>query len=218
MDPDRVSDRPRWPAAAAALLLLAPVALSAGPALAADAPPVFVARKTYEAPPVGGTAAYPDPLGIMQDEEINVGGVVFAVLVQGPHDVTVSFQPAIVDDIFGSGTVGGEICVDVNQNGRSCESDYGERLGGFCGEGSKEDRLLRPGLTRVVVFINGPYFQAKDCEPSEAPSATSGGVLDPAGGVYLTVTGLGDVGWCEEADRAADVCFEPRPPEGEEGI
>lgn len=214
MHPDRVSDRSRWLAAAATLLLLAPVAWSGGPVAAADAPPVFVARRTYEAPPVLGYAAYPDHTGLTQDEEINVGGVVFTIKVDGEEPVEVSLQGEIVDDLFGPDAVGGEFCVDLNQDGWMCDGDAGERSGPFCGSSPPVPFRLAPGVTKVLVFLHAADFQVRKCDPAAAPTATTGGVLDPAGGIFLTVAGSDDVAWCDDASaRIADVCFEARPPE-----
>lgn len=45
------------------------------------------------------------------------------------------------------------------------------------------------GVLALAVAYHGPINQALQCDATQAPTSTTGGVLDPAGGIYLTVGG-----------------------------
>lgn len=167
-------------------------------------------RCTYE---VGSTGdiwenTIEDPAGVTQDGYISWGGCGWEFVDTDTGDYPVfsqfrdvtgeytSLQLAIVDDVFGS-TVGGFACGDVDSNYVCGEDDKNEIVAQFCG--------TSPTFTAVGdadgdghedfggfmgTFVNGPYRQAMNCDATEAPTgATSGGVLDPAGGIFMTLAG-----------------------------
>lgn len=105
-------------------------------------------------------------------------------------------QASIVDDLFGAGTVGGVVAADFDHNTVFGEDDKGEPSTTFCGTssmletGNDTDGDGHPDFGwAVAVFTNGPVRQVLNCDAVQAPTATTGGVLDPAGGIYLTVSG-----------------------------
>lgn len=124
-----------------------------------------------------------DPAGQTQDGSIDVGG---AVVRSGDvPDGVRSLQTDIVDDVFGADAVGGLVCNDRDGDLICGETADGELRANFCG--------TTPPLTippprdwhAVVVFVNGPVAQTIDCDAAAAPTATTGGVLDPAAGIFL---------------------------------
>lgn len=109
-----------------------------------------------------------------------------------------SLQISVVDDIWGAGTVGGFGCSDSDNNYVCGETDKGEFRESFCNGQSSvftheadNDGDGHPDFGfGVAVFVNGPRSQTLGCEVvgPEAVGAVSGGVLDPAGGIYLALS------------------------------
>lgn len=171
---------------------------------------------TYEVGAVGDMSTYtydPDPTGLTEDGTLNWGGCVWwfpdadpggeSVLdpivqprpVDGEHAV---LQVAIVDDVFAS-QLGGRICSDADHDFMCGEDDEGEINDRFCGGSSpvfvSDDDADGDGHPdfgfSVGVFVNGPLNQNLYCgaTTTNPVGATTGGVLDPAGGIYLHLGG-----------------------------
>lgn len=188
----------------AAALALAPQA-SGGHLLAK------VDRCTYEVGP-GWHLEYTtaDPTGLTSDGTLNQGGCLWefsdsaqsppSSAIEGQRPVTGEysrFQLSVVDDVFSS-QLGATACMDID-NDRICgESSEGEVGFSFCGtsgvhgaEIGDTDGDGHADLgSNLMVFLNGPRRQALNCDAVANPvGGTSGGVLDPAGGLYLTLSG-----------------------------
>lgn len=103
-------------------------------------------------------------------------------------------QATIVDDVFGT-EVGGSVAADFDHNTVFGEEDKGEPSASFCGGVSPvleanhdtDDNGHDDFGWAVAVFTNGPIDQATNCDPTAAPTATTGGIFNPAGGIYMTV-------------------------------
>lgn len=201
-----------------AIIVTAVVGLSiASGAAAAGHRPVATTHCTYENGASVGRLSFAteDPTGLTADGAINNDSCIFefpdsdpgrdttgdineafgfatsgALVVEGQYG---SAQAAIVDDVFGT-NVGGTVAADL---------DHDTGFGGE-GEPSVEFCGTSPVLTSdadvngdghadfgwaVAVFTHGPVGQAMFCDPVAGPTGTSGGILNPAGGIYLTVGG-----------------------------
>lgn len=207
----RWSRQATWTATVLGAALLASFVLAgAGPAAATHLP-TKVARCTYEVGTVSGHLEYTtaDPTGLTDDGYVNQGGCLweFAATAQAPPSSAIegqvpvdgeysSFQLAVVDDVFGP-ALGANACLDVD-NDRICgEDDEGEVSFAFCGTSP----VIEPEIdsdgnghqdlgSNLMVFLNGPHHQVTNCDPSANPyGGTTGGVLDPAGGLFLTLSG-----------------------------
>lgn len=100
-------------------------------------------------------------------------------------------QVSIVDDLWGAGVVVGIVATDVNGNHITGEEDEGEVSETFCGDSSSFDipDLEGPNYASIAIFLPGPDAQATNCDPAAAPTgATTGGILDPAGGIFVTLS------------------------------
>lgn len=107
-------------------------------------------------------------------------------------------QVSVVDDVHGAGTIGAHVCSDVDNNYVACETDKGEFDASFCDgnsavlshDGDADDDGHSDFGFGFVVFLNGPLAQTMDCSESDvsAVGAISGGVLDPAAGIFLTLS------------------------------
>lgn len=166
--------------------------LAAVPATAAEDPETR--RWAYELGATGDTvAASCGCQGQIQDGWTDLGAVRFSAGADG-----ISVQASVVDDAFGT-LVGGTVCTDENRDNVYCDRAQGEVHRGFCRTSPKVDIPHYDGwhdgdraqghYDTVAVFLNGPVGQASDCDPAAAPTATTGGYLDPAGGVLLKVWG-----------------------------
>lgn len=104
-------------------------------------------------------------------------------------------QATIVDDIFGS-EIGGVACADLNHDHLCGQEEDGEPLFTFCGTSP----IIAPGADTdgdghndlgwgLFVAVNDWYFQTLYCDPTAAPQSTTGGILNPHGGIYVTVSG-----------------------------
>lgn len=125
-----------------------------------------------------------DPTGQTQDGTLDLGGTAFF-----PEDVEPgvdSLQASIVDDIYGAGTVVGWICSDENGD-NLCDPADEEISSFFCGQSQVVSIPPSPDWHFVIVGVGGPLSQALLCDPSQAPlGGTSGGVLNPNGGIFGT--------------------------------
>lgn len=180
------------------------VAVVAAPA-GADHAPRKAVQCTYESniPSVTGWQGN-DPVGVTSDGYLSAGlcYLIFpetkpissfptydALKIDGEYTVA---QASIVDDVWGSNTVGGHLMTDPDADNMTGEEDEGEFNEPFCGTSpSFEARHDNDGDGHkdfggtVEIWINGPVNQAIDCDPT----AVSGGILNPAGGVYLALAG-----------------------------
>lgn len=182
---------------------------------------------TYEAPPIGvATLQHPDRVGVTSDGRFNAGRVTKTIEIQNvsgnPVDgLEATLQAAIVDDLFGAGVIGGEFCVNLDQDDYNCDGE--ERQGTFCGSSPAHEVMLKAGRTEIDVWVNGVFFQATagcdDVTSPSGPTATTGGVLNPAGGVFTTIAPEDPfAGYWEscEADDGSDVCLRYRKYEDDE--
>lgn len=110
-------------------------------------------------------------------------------VTSGRVEITVS----IVDDVYGSGAVGGAICTEAaNDDYDHVACDEGLLTGGeineeFCNGGPFTVTVEEISeVDAIVVYTNGPKNQADHCDLLLAQTATTGGILDPAGGVYIS--------------------------------
>lgn len=179
------------------LALLAGALMTAPVALAGHDGAAITVHRTYEFGPTGdryagncmtgnedlGTSC--DPTGQTQDNSIDHGAVIV-----GPGDVPEGVdaaQAAIVDDVWGAGVVGGAICTDEDGDSTYCEEDEGEVNGQFCGQSDTVSFPPAPNWDGVAIWINGIIFQTlQGCDLTAAPFSTTGGVLNPNGGVFYT--------------------------------
>lgn len=106
-----------------------------------------------------------------------------------------SAQASIVDDAFGN-HIGGAMCGDFNHDHLCGDPDEGEPASSFCGT----SEVVSVGQDTdgdghsdfgwgLVVGVNGYVQQVLNCDPTQAPTSTSGGVLNPNGGIFVTVSG-----------------------------
>lgn len=147
-------------------------------------------HKTYEEA-VHNTAGlilvqqFDDPTGQTQDGTLHLGGAGFY-----PEDVVPgvdSVQASIVDDVYGAGTVVGWITSDENGNNIGGEEEHGEVSVFFCGQSQPVSIPPSPDWYFIIIGVGGEIHQALICNPAAAPTGgTSGGVLNPAGGIYAT--------------------------------
>lgn len=170
-----------------------------------------VARCTYEVGTVSGHLEYTtdDPTGLTSDGYVNQGGCLweFSATAEDPPSSAIegqvpvdgeygSFQLSVVDDVFGP-ALGARACLDVDNNRICGEDEKGEVSFSFCGTSPVIEPELdtdgndHPDLgSNLMVFLNGPHHQALDCDPTVNPwGGTTGGILDPAGGLFLTLSG-----------------------------
>lgn len=109
-----------------------------------------------------------------------------------------SLQVSIVDDVWGAGTVGGTACSDADNNYVCGEEEKGEFIERFCnGEssvfshaGDNDDDGHPDFGFGVAIFVMGPRRQTLECSVigPEQVGGVSGGTLDPAGGIFLTLS------------------------------
>lgn len=215
MEPTRASLR-RTLGAIVALGIVASLVGAAAPAIADHLDPV-TARCTYEVPEPQ-TAFTPqfatdDPTGLSEDGAINKGVCAFHtpdtdpgessglgpvhILLNGITTIDGQYsvaQASIVDDVYGS-AVGGAVCADFNHDHLCGDPDEGEPLETFCGTsptitvGQDTDGDGHDDFGwGLVVGVNGPFWQALNCDATAAPASTTGGVMDPAGGIFVTVS------------------------------
>lgn len=102
-------------------------------------------------------------------------------------------QAAIVDDVFGN-AIGGSMFADLNHDHMSGLD--GERVVNFCGTspvvelGQDTDGDGHDDFGwGLVVSVHGYIGQAMFCDPAQGPTSTTGGVLNPSGGIFVTVSG-----------------------------
>lgn len=206
-------------AAAATALGLMMLTGLAGPAAAGHIDPPGAIRATYEVGQVDFLQLSDDGhdygaggvLGaVTQDGAWNIGGVNWrleprhtednppgqpslSVALDADPDVA---QVSVVDDVWGSGIVGGFFCNDSDDTHTCDDANPDERLVDFCGESpvvtaeSDTDGDGRKDFGfHIFVVLAGPVMQVLNC-PADATTnpigATTGGVLDPAGGIYMT--------------------------------
>lgn len=158
-----------------------------------------------------------DPIGVTEDGAINNGGCLWTMpdsdpgedtgdcptcglehhAIDGARELQGEYsiaQASIVDDVYGSGVIAGAIAGDFDHD--HVVGEEGEPLFNFCGtspvvestqdaDGDGHDDF---GWGLFVAY-HGPINQALQCDATQAPTSTTGGVLDPAGGIYLTVGG-----------------------------
>lgn len=147
-----------------------------------------------------------DPTGLTTDERLDLGGCTWMFPASGgepdPMEDTRTVdkewnraEPAIVDDVWGIG-VGGVVCNDGDGDGVCGELHEDEQVAAFCSspalltsekdwDGDGHDDF---GAS-LRVEVNGPLRQALQCEPQTAPTGTSGGLLNPAAGIFVTLSG-----------------------------
>lgn len=198
--------------ATAFLLVVAAITAVAAPARAPHRPEL-VSRCVYE---VGTTVfvgvSVSDPTGLTEDENVNVGGCGWTfpdadpggedpltdvvggnLVVRGEYSQA---QASVTDDIFGP-AVGADIASDADHDHTFGEEDEDEFRVSFCGTSPlftsdvDHDGDGHPDLAfELALFLNGPVRQALNCDPFANPvGATTGGILDPAGGVFMTLAG-----------------------------
>lgn len=126
-----------------------------------------------------------DPTGATPDGSVDLGGFVWT-----PEDLptgTDAVQVTVCDDVWGCEAVGGRVCVDVNAHNVCGETHAHEPYVPFCGGGSPVVSLPSgSSFGAVVLFLNGPEEQNTRCFPDAPAGATTGGIVDPAAGVYAS--------------------------------
>lgn len=209
----RTTSTPGRPLAAAVgtVLLASLVVAGMAPPAAATHLPNKVDRCTYEVGP-GYHLEYTtdDPTGLTSDGTLNQGGCLWEFsdsaqspptsAIEGQREVSGEysrFQLALVDDVFGP-ELGASACMDIDNNRICGEDEKGEIGFTFCGtsgvhgdEIGDTDGDGHPDLgSNLMLFLNGPRRQALNCDATANPvGATTGGILDPAGGIFLTLSG-----------------------------
>lgn len=129
---------------------------------------------------------FEDPTGLTADGTIDLGGAV--IFPEDVPDGVNTVQASIVDDIWGPGAVAGWLCVDVNGDS-ICDPEDDEPSLFFCGDSVVVDIPAAPGWNFINIIVAGSFTQALICDITAAPTGgTHGGVLDPAGGIFATVT------------------------------
>lgn len=181
-----------------ALALLAPAGIAT-----ATHPETF--HITYEIPAVQTGARLEDSsediLGVTSDGSFDLQGTEFFCPKDHHEDGTFpdwarsgcgydSVQASVVDDTFGSGVVGATISSDFNDNHITGEEEHGEFVHDFCGSSPVFDIPVMPdaGTGGIAIFLNGAAEQTLNCDPTAAPTATTGGVVNPNGGIFVTFT------------------------------
>lgn len=142
--------------------------------------PVTIHR-TYEQGTTFVGTHQDDPTGLTQDGTLDIGMTV-VIPDELPPGID-SVETFIVDDTFGPGVVAGSFCVYVDDDTMCGEEDDGEPNEIFCG--SSPTLSLPSGWWRIDVWVHGPFHQAQFCDPTQG-FATSGGVLNANGGIFLT--------------------------------
>lgn len=133
--------------------------------------------------PPGDAGLGCDPTGQTQDGSIDLGGVqIFAEDV--PRGVD-SVQAAVVDDVFGPGSVAGFLCTEEDGNNVCGETDKGEAAQVFCGSSSTLSIPPAPNWEKTDVFVSYYGWELTDCDLADG-FATSGGVLNPNAGIFVT--------------------------------
>lgn len=170
-----------------ATILMTPAALAGH-----GAAPVTMHR-TYELGPTffvwscppGDAGLDCDPTGQTQDDSIDLGGVqIFAEDVPVGVDTV---QASVVDDVWGAGVVAGFLCTEENGDNICGDTEAGEVQQNFCGQSEVMDIPPAPNWEKVDVFVSFPVWQVEHCDPTAAPTgATSGGVANPAAGIFIT--------------------------------
>lgn len=105
-------------------------------------------------------------------------------------------QVSVIDDVWGPGIVGGFFCNDSDDTHTCDDANPDERLVNFCGstpvvpaEADTDGDGRRDFGFHLFVVLAGPVMQVLNC-PEHATTnpvgAISGGVLDPAGGIFMT--------------------------------
>lgn len=171
--------------------------LTAAPALAGHGGDPISVQRTYEVGPIEvgavtcignpqGLTGSCDPTGQTQDGSIDVGGAIFTA--DDLPDGVDAFQATIVDDIWGPDVVSGDMCTDEDGNDVCGETDKGEVEEEFCGSSSVVSIPPVPNFDSATVFVEGPQEQTTNgCSTTAAPTgATTGGVLNPNGGIFIT--------------------------------
>lgn len=186
------------------------LAAAAAPTVAATHNPTLTSQCTYE---LGvhdyNGAELEDPIGLTSDGSLNwnqcfwhfpdstpgenqpLGPLITSgkTVISGEYSTA---QAVIVDDVWGSGLVGGSIAVDYDGNYGFGEE--GEPLFNFCGtsptfsadrdsDGDGHDDFG----WGMLVHVFGTLFQTMNCDPVQAPTGTTGGILNPHGGAYVIV-------------------------------
>lgn len=177
-------------------LAIALAALLVAVAVPAAAHEPLTIHRTYEAVTErwADCTARDDPSGLTADGFLNVNCVVLHDDELGSHDGHV--QVATVDDVFGAGTVGAYVAFydcdphndDADRLPAICQQvgEAGEFGGSFCGTSPVYETPPDAAWNHLVVGLNGAASQAMDCDPTSTPTATTGGVLNPGGGVFAT--------------------------------
>lgn len=129
-----------------------------------------------------------DPTGTTQDGSIDLGGF---VVTRDEDDATMDDISAvtisIVDDVWGPGVVSGSAGTDEDDDNIAGEEDEGEARVDFCGDSAPMDVSgAHSDWVAIAGFVWGGVKQALDCDITAASGGTSGGVLDPAAGVFVT--------------------------------
>lgn len=183
-----------WGIVALGLALLAPTALAGhgGPSKTLhrtyefahhNQGPFWAAGDCITGEETGGALAC-DPTGQMQDGSFDVGGV-----WEHQHDPEVphgtdGVQVRVVDDIWGGGVLAASLCTDDDDDQLCGETGEGEVRVTFCGDSPS---ISLSGMWHIAVaVVGGGVRQALWCDINDAPAATSGGVLDPDAGIFLT--------------------------------
>lgn len=175
-------------AAGATLALLAAPSASAGH----GGDPVTL-RATYEVGPLPGVwTCIPgslldgcDPTGLSQDGSIDAGGARWFP-DEVPEGVDV-VQASIVDDVWGANVIAANLFTCAGGNAICGDEEQGEVSVIFCGTSPPVDIPAAPAWEQVGVFLGYAVWQYTVCDFTDAPTgATTGGVLDPAGGIFVT--------------------------------
>lgn len=144
-----------------------------------------------------------DHAGVTNDGGINLGGCnhrlprhpdILSFSVPFPADPDV-LQISLLDDTFGT-SVGATFCNDFNNDHTCAEDNPGETNTQFCSSSPifiPEDDSDGDGRNdfghHLFVLMNGPVAESLFCNPGQNPvGATTGGVLNPNGGVFYTFT------------------------------
>lgn len=122
-----------------------------------------------------------DPTGQTGDGSIDVGGASIAPDAATRNATAVRVR--VVDDVRGAGVVGAGVCWDLDGD-RVCHPE--EASARFCGQGPWLTPVEDPrGWVRVEVFVYSGLRHALYCPDAPTQGGTSGGVLDPAAGIYV---------------------------------
>lgn len=201
----------------ATVLTTTALLVATAPAVHAGHQPTFTSRCTYELgwSPFRMAIASEDHVGLTSDDDISWGGCAWTfpdadpgysgtgppltdstgkgIIVEGEYSQA---QVTVVDDIFGS-QVGALIATDVDHDGQFGDEDKGEISTSFCGASpvfdsdNDADGDGHPDLAfQMAVFLNDAFYQVSECDPTANPvGATSGGILNPHGGMYMKLAG-----------------------------